>query len=48
MLTYKDDVDLNKKLEEWERFYNLDRPHGALAEMKHSADQIHLRLLDIL
>ncbi len=28
-LTYKDDVDLNKKLEEWERFYNYDRPHGA-------------------
>ena len=29
LLTYKDDVDLNKKLEEWERFYNFDRPHGA-------------------
>ena len=29
LLTYKDDVDLNKKLEEWERFYNYDRPHGA-------------------
>jgi transposase InsO family protein len=28
-LTYTDDVDLNKKLAEWERFYNLDRPHGA-------------------
>ncbi|GAJ00703.1 unnamed protein product, partial [marine sediment metagenome] len=23
------DVDLNKKLAEWERFYNLDRSHGA-------------------
>jgi transposase InsO family protein len=26
---YTDDVDLNKKLEEWESFYNLQRPHGA-------------------
>ena len=30
MLTYTDDVDLNKKVEAWERYYNLDRPHGAL------------------
>lgn len=29
LLTYTDDVDLNKKLTEWERFYNFDRPHGA-------------------
>jgi transposase InsO family protein len=29
LLTYTDDVDLNKKLEEWERFYNTGRPHGA-------------------
>ena len=29
LLTYTDDVDLNKKLEEWESFYNLTRPHGA-------------------
>ena len=29
LLTYTDDVDLNKKLEEWERFYNFSRPHGA-------------------
>jgi transposase InsO family protein len=29
LLTYTDDVDLNKKLAEWERFYNLERPHGA-------------------
>jgi transposase InsO family protein len=28
-LTYRDDVDLEKKLAEWERFYNYDRPHGA-------------------
>jgi transposase InsO family protein len=29
MLDYKGDVDLEKKLALWERFYNLDRPHGA-------------------
>jgi len=29
LLTYTDDVDLNKKLKAWERFYNYDRPHGA-------------------
>ncbi len=29
LLEYVDDVDLNKKLAEWERFYNLIRPHGA-------------------
>ncbi len=29
LLSYKDDVDLEEKLEEWERFYNLSRPHGA-------------------
>ena len=29
LLTYKDDVDLNKKLAAWESFYNYDRPHGA-------------------
>ncbi len=28
-LTYRDDVDLEKKLAVWERFYNFDRPHGA-------------------
>jgi transposase InsO family protein len=28
-LSYKDDVDLEAKLAEWERFYNLARPHGA-------------------
>ena len=27
--TYNDDVDLEKKLATWERFYNYDRPHGA-------------------
>jgi transposase InsO family protein len=29
LLTYTDDVDLNKKLEAWNQFYNFDRPHGA-------------------
>ncbi len=29
LLTYKDDVDLKAKLGEWERCYNLARPHGA-------------------
>ncbi len=29
LLTYTDDVDLNKKLEQWEKFYNFNRPHGA-------------------
>ena len=29
LLTYHDDVDLEKKLAVWERFYNFDRPHGA-------------------
>lgn len=31
LLTYTDDVDLNRKLEAWEKFYNFDRPHGAFA-----------------
>lgn len=29
LLGYKDDVDLNKKLQAWENFYNLNRPHSA-------------------
>ena len=29
LLSSKDDVDLEAKLAEWERFYNLARPHGA-------------------
>jgi transposase InsO family protein len=29
LLAYTDDVDLNKKLAEWEDFYNIHRPHGA-------------------
>ena len=31
LLTYTEDVDLNKKLEEWKRFYNYDRSHMAFA-----------------
>ena len=29
LLDYTDDVDLHRKLAEWESFYNLSRPHGA-------------------
>ena len=29
LLSYTDDVDLNKKLESWEQFYNFDRPDRA-------------------
>ncbi len=29
LLTYKDDVDLGKKLHHWEDFYNYLRPHTA-------------------
>ena len=29
LLEYKGDMDLNQRLEEWEQFYNLHRPHGA-------------------
>jgi transposase InsO family protein len=29
LLTYRDDVDLEKKLAEWEHFYNHNCPHGA-------------------
>ena len=31
LLTYTDDVDLNKKLVEWENFYNFNRPHTAFS-----------------
>jgi len=29
LLSYKGDADLEVKLDEWERFYNLFRPQGA-------------------
>ena len=30
LLEYKDDIDIEKKLKEWENFYNCHRPNGAL------------------
>lgn len=30
MIEYKNDVDLEKKIREWENFYNYNRPHGGL------------------
>jgi len=30
LIEYKDDIDINKKLQEWEIFYNCHRPHSAL------------------
>jgi len=29
LLSYEGDVDLMAKLDQWERFYNFHRPHGA-------------------
>ncbi|WP_417936292.1 integrase core domain-containing protein [Flagellimonas ochracea] len=29
LLNYSGDVDLNKKIKQWEDFYNFDRYHGA-------------------
>jgi len=29
LLDYQDDVDLHKKLADWEAFYNFHRPHFA-------------------
>ena len=29
LLTYTDDVNLNEKLQQWEQFYNSNRPHGS-------------------
>ena len=29
LLSYTDDVDLNQKLQQWENFYNFNRPHGS-------------------
>ncbi len=29
LLTYTYDVNLNEKLNEWEHFYNFNRPHGS-------------------
>jgi hypothetical protein len=30
LLEYTDDVDLNKKLSDWENYYNFSRPHYSL------------------
>ena len=30
LLTYVDDVNLNKMLKEWENYYNFNRPHKSL------------------
>jgi transposase InsO family protein len=30
LLTYTGDVDLHRKLEEWQNLYNCHRPHSAL------------------
>ena len=30
LFSYKDDADLEKKMEEWEVFYNYCRPHSSL------------------
>jgi transposase InsO family protein len=29
LLSYKDDVDLSQKLDQWESYYNFHRPHSA-------------------
>ena len=29
LLNYKNDVDLEKRLSDWEQFYNFARPHSA-------------------
>ena len=31
LLSYKNDVDLNEKLDAWEQFYNFNRPHRAFS-----------------
>ncbi len=30
MMEYKNDVDLDKKIREWENFYNYNGPYGGL------------------
>lgn len=38
LLSYKGDVDLEAKLDDWERFYNFARPHDAhIGETPHEA-----------
>ena len=35
LITYCGDVDLMKKLEAWERFYNFERPHTRPSTERH-------------
>ena len=43
LLTYKDDVDLNKKLKQWEEFYTFGRPNGAFkGKTPYQALKYHL------
>jgi len=30
LIEYTDDIDIEEKLQEWEMFYNCQRPHAAL------------------
>ena len=45
LLNYVDDVNLNKKLIEWENYYNFDRPHGSL-KGKALNEIIHEKLVN--
>ena len=46
LLTYTDDVDLIKKLKNWEELYNFSRPHGAF-EGKTPYEQLRYTLINI-
>ena len=46
LLTYTDDVDMNRKLAAWEQYYNFDRPHGAFAGK--TAYEVLTSLLNLL
>jgi transposase InsO family protein len=43
LLSYKGNVDLEAKLDEWERFHNFARPHGA-----HNGQTLYEALRDKL
>ena len=45
LLSYKDDVDLEKKLATWEKFYNLWRPHSSHAG-KTPYEALRMKLKD--
>jgi len=42
LLDYTGDVDLRAKLAVWEEFYNLQRPHAALAVRYHEVVDLSL------